>query len=82
MLNFISIKGYPPLFLIEQIDIVTRLSVTFVIFLVLLILGIRKTYKLKAENDRLNKINPLQSDDDNKSYKDFRGYLGECSLII
>ena len=78
MLNFISIKGYPPLFLIEQIDIVTMLSVTVVIFLVLLILGIRKTYKLKAENDRLNKINPLQSDDDNKSYKDFRdGHLYE-----
>lgn len=78
MLNFLSIKGYPPLFLIEQIDIVTMLSVTVVIFLVLLILGIRKTYKLKAENDRLNKINPLQSDDDNKSYKDFRdGHLYE-----
>ena len=77
-MTLLSFKGYFHLFLVEQIDIVTVLSVTVAVFLVLLILGIRKTYKLKAENDRLNKINPLQSDDENKSYKDFRdGHLYE-----
>lgn len=65
--------------LIEQIDIVTMLSITVAVFLILLILGIRKTYKLKAENDRLSKINPLDSDDEkDKRYKDFQdGHLYE-----
>ena len=45
-------------------------------FLVLLVIGLRKTYKLKAENERLNNINPLQSNEDNKAYKDFtEGHL-------
>ena len=63
--------------LIEQIDIVTMLSITVAVFLILLILGIRKTYKLKAENDRLSKLNPLDSDDEkDKRYKDFQdGHL-------
>lgn len=78
MITLLSFKGYICLFLIEQIDIVTILSITVAVFFVLLILGVRKTYKLKAENDKLNKINPLQSDEDNKSYKDFRdGHLYE-----
>lgn len=65
--------------LIEQIDIVTMLSITVAVFLILLILGIRKTYKLKAENDRLSKLNPLDSDDEkDKKYKDFQdGHLYE-----
>ncbi|HPF96007.1 MAG: hypothetical protein R2802_02630 [Flavobacteriaceae bacterium] len=65
--------------LIEQIDIVTMLSITVAVFLILLILGIRKTYKLKAENDRLSKLNPLDSDDEkDKRYKDFQdGHLYE-----
>ena len=62
--------------LIEQLDIVTVLGIVVVFFLVLLVVGVRKTYKLKAENERLNNINPLQSEDDNKLYKDFtEGHL-------
>ena len=62
--------------LIEQLDIVTVLGIVVVFFLVLLVVGVRKTYKLKAENERLNNINPLQSEDDNKVYKDFtEGHL-------
>ncbi|GGD10530.1 hypothetical protein [Hyunsoonleella pacifica] len=62
--------------LISQSQIVTVLSIVVVFFLVLLILGVRKSYILKKENDQLAKSGPLQSDDDNKAYKDFRdGHL-------
>ncbi|WP_203258616.1 hypothetical protein [Hyunsoonleella ulvae] len=62
--------------LISQSQIVTVLSIVVVFFLVLLILGVRKSYILKKENDQLAKSGPLQSDDDNKTYKDFRdGHL-------
>ena len=48
----------------------------FVFFAVLLILGVRKTYKLKKENERLNKISDLASKDEDKSYRDFtEGHL-------
>lgn len=57
--------------LIEQMQIVTILSIVVLFFLMLLILGVRKSYKLKKENDRLNSITTLQSDEDNKIYKDF-----------
>jgi hypothetical protein len=73
LLNITSFLSLP---LIEQLDIVTVLGIVVAFFLILLIVGVRKTYKLKAENERLNNINPLQSDDDNKSYKDFtEGHL-------
>ena len=42
--------------LIEQSDIVTVLIVVVIFFSILLILGIRKSYKLKKENERLDKI--------------------------
>lgn len=62
--------------LISQSQIVTVLSVVVVFFLVLLILGVRKSYILKKENDQLAESGSLQSDDDNKTYEDFRdGHL-------
>ncbi|GAB1857990.1 hypothetical protein MHTCC0001_28270 [Flavobacteriaceae bacterium MHTCC 0001] len=62
--------------LINQSQIVTILSIVVVFFLVLLILGVRKSYILQRENDKLSELNTLQSDDDNKLYKDFRdGHL-------
>ncbi|WP_142786445.1 hypothetical protein [Changchengzhania lutea] len=57
--------------LISQSDIVTVLIVVVVIFGVLLLLGVRKSYKLKKENDRLNNLNTSESDEENKKYKDF-----------
>ncbi|MBJ6368733.1 hypothetical protein [Snuella sedimenti] len=57
--------------LVTQNEIVTVLSIVVVFFLILLILGVRKSYKLKKENERLNNINTLQSEEDNKTYKDF-----------
>lgn len=70
----ISPKTIP--LLISQSQIVTILSVVVVFFLILLILGVRKSYILKKENDKLAESGSLQSDDDNKTYKDFRdGHL-------
>ncbi|HZW63853.1 MAG TPA: hypothetical protein VFF15_09450 [Flavobacteriaceae bacterium] len=78
MSTIFLLNGYSQLILIEQISIVTMLAIVVVFFLILLIAGVIKTYKLKKENDRLNDINPLQSDDENKAYKDFRdGHLYE-----
>lgn len=52
------------------------LAITVVFFLILLILGIRKSYKLKKENDRLNALNTSFEDDDDKPYTDFtEGHL-------
>ncbi len=62
--------------LISQSQIVTILSIVVVFFLILLILGVRKSYILKKENDQLANTGILDSDDDNKTYKDFRdGHL-------
>lgn len=78
MLTYLLSYGISLYFLLEQISIVTMLSIVVVFFLVLLIVGVVKTFKLKAENDKLNKINPLQSEEENKTYKDFRdGHLYE-----
>jgi len=41
--------------LMEQINIVTILIVCVLFFLILLILGVRKSYKLKSENEKLSK---------------------------
>ncbi len=71
--NIVSLKSH---FLIEQSSIVTMLAITVVFFLILLILGIRKSYKLKKENDRLNALNTSFEDDDDKPYTDFtEGHL-------
>jgi len=62
--------------LIEQINIVTILTITGFVFLVLLLLGIIKYFKLKAEHKRLSRTSNLQSEDDNKVYKNFtEGHL-------
>jgi len=62
--------------LIKQTSIVTILTITVGFFLVLLVLGVRKSYKLKAENEKLSKKSNTSSTDDNKKYKDFtEGHL-------
>ncbi|WP_418604044.1 hypothetical protein [Hwangdonia sp.] len=57
--------------LITQIDIVTVLIIVVVIFSFLLILGVRKSYLLKKENDRLNSMNTTIEEENEKPYKDF-----------
>jgi hypothetical protein len=57
--------------LINQSQIVTALTVVVVFFAVLLLLGVRKSYKLKKENERLDALNNNGDEDENKPYKDF-----------
>ncbi|WP_299779386.1 hypothetical protein [uncultured Formosa sp.] len=62
--------------LIIDNGIIIGLLITVFIFLVLLILGMRKTQKLNAENERLANSEILESDDKDKKYKDFtEGHL-------
>lgn len=70
------LTGYPYLSLTAQSNIVTVLIITVSFFLILLIAGIRKSYKLKSENERLSRKTTLSSEEDNKVYKDFtEGHL-------
>jgi septal ring-binding cell division protein DamX len=58
----------------ELTNIVTILIITVFVFLVLLILGVRKSFKLKAENERLSKEHT--EEDEKKDYEDFtEGHL-------
>jgi len=65
-----------PIPLIAQINIVAVLSISVVFFLILLILGIRKSYKLKAENERLMKLSDdlLKESEEEKDYSDGHMY--------
>lgn len=56
--------------LMDQSDIVTLLIIVVVFFAILLILGVRKSYKLKKENERLDKISEEMAKEEEK-YKDF-----------
>ncbi|MFB9052342.1 hypothetical protein ACFFVB_04550 [Formosa undariae] len=68
-------SGNLGLMVIEQ-GIVIGLSITVGIFILLLLFGLRTTYKLKAESKRLEKSNLEDIDDKKKKYKDFtEGHL-------
>ena len=65
------ITNFQPITLaISQSDIVTILVIVVVFFSILLILGIRKSYKLKKENERLDKISEEMAKQE-EEYKDF-----------
>jgi hypothetical protein len=65
------ITNFQPITLaISQSDIVTILIIVVVFFSILLILGIRKSYKLKKENERLDKISEEMAKQE-EEYKDF-----------
>jgi hypothetical protein len=54
------------------------LIIVGIFFLILIILGIRKTYKLNKENKRLNDLHlkQLEKDKENEGYHDFtEGHL-------
>jgi len=57
--------------LLNQSSIVIALLVVSVVFGILLLLGIRKSQKLKKENERLEAMNTKIDDDKEKPYKDF-----------
>ncbi|GAA3640834.1 hypothetical protein [Flavivirga jejuensis] len=70
LLNYMSLYTLV-LTLINQSDIVTVLIVVVIIFSILLIFGVRKSYKLKKENDRLNSIDTKIPDEADDDYTDF-----------
>ena len=59
------------IFLIEQYNIVILLPVVVVVFAFLLLLGVRKSYKLKKENERLDKLSEEMAKQEEKKYEDF-----------
>ena len=71
MLHLITQYKLQFFLLIEQESIVKALSISVAFFLILLVLGLRKSYKLRQENDRLSKLDFHNSEEENKIYKDF-----------
>lgn len=70
-MHFMLISSYPlSIFLIDQATIVTLLSIVTAFFGIILILGVRKSYKLKKENKRLDEISE-QMAKEKEEYKDF-----------
>jgi len=59
------------IFLIDYSEIVTMLIIVVVFFGILLLLGIRKSYKLKKENERLDALNRKIAEEEDKPYQDF-----------
>lgn len=59
------------LLLVDQSDIVNMLIVVVIFFGILLLLGIRKSFKLKKENERLDAINKKIAEEEDKPYQDF-----------
>ena len=57
--------------LMEQNQIVTVLIIVVAFFSILLILGVRKSYLLKKENEKLDEIGRKHAEEEEKAYKDF-----------
>ncbi|WP_109681632.1 hypothetical protein [Xanthomarina spongicola] len=71
MSNIMSLSELLIIVLIEQSSIVTALSISVIFFLVLLILGLRKSYILRKESDKLSETFTIDTEDEKKVYKDF-----------
>ena len=63
----------PHFLLVAEYTILTVLIIVVVFFALLLILGIRKSYKLKKENERLDQISEELAKKKEEEYKDFTG---------
>ncbi|WP_100613009.1 hypothetical protein [Confluentibacter lentus] len=70
MLNYCQIQLLLTL-LIDHGQIVTMLTIVVIFFAVLLILGVRKSYKLKKENEQLDKISEKLAKEEEEKYNDF-----------
>ena len=71
LLNQLS-KFTVRIFLVDYSEIVTMLIIVVVFFGILLLLGIRKSYKLKKENERLDALNrKIAEEEEDKPYQDF-----------
>lgn len=71
MSQVLSLSGTFSLALIEQSSIVTALAISVIFFLVLLILGLRKSYLLRKESEKLSQSFSSDTDEETKVYKDF-----------
>lgn len=61
--------------LINQSQVVNVLVIVVVFFGILLVLGIRKSFKLKKDNERLNRMNTkLPKEEDYKDFTDGHMY--------
>jgi len=64
-------------FLITQSQIVVALVIIVIFFGVILILGVRKSYLLRKENEQLEKMNTsIKEDEDYKDFTDGHMYGG------
>lgn len=63
--------NFSAILLVNESTIVNLLIIVVVFFGVLLLLGIRKSYKLKKENERLDAMNKKIAEDEQKPYRDF-----------
>jgi hypothetical protein len=71
MSQLLSLTEFLSIAFIEQSSIVMGLSISVVFFLILLILGWRKSYLLKKESDKLSGTFSIDTEEENKVYKDF-----------
>ena len=71
MLNFQLHIVSLTIVLVSQSAIATMLTIVLIFFAALLCLGVRKSYLLKKENERLESMNPQIEDEKDKPYKDF-----------
>lgn len=71
MFNFPLHWAGPTIFFMSQVALVTILVIVLVFFVILLCLGVIKSYKLQKENERLEAMNPQIEDETNKPYNDF-----------
>lgn len=73
--SFFSKIAHFALLLVESSTLLTVLIIVGVFFIILIILGMRKTYKLNVENRRLNELHKQQVEKEEK-YQDFtEGHL-------
>lgn len=59
------------LLFIDYKELVVMLIIVLAFFAVLLVLGMRKSYKLKKENERLDKMSEKLAKQEDKTYEDF-----------
>ena len=71
MLNFQLHIVSLTIVLVSQSAIATMLTIVLIFFAALLCLGVRKSYLLKKENERLESMSTQIEDEKDKPYKDF-----------
>ncbi|WP_248723047.1 hypothetical protein [Seonamhaeicola sp. ML3] len=68
-----SLNLIPRFLIVAEYTILTVLIIVVIFFALLLILGVRKSFKLKKENERLDQISEEIAKKKEEEYKDFTG---------